>query len=102
MPSVSGTFTPVAIEIYNFFRFLKVEGSSMRVSTVFEAIVLVSIIMNEAISACRFLKVKGSYKKISTAFGAIGAEVSFRPEASHCFVKVFMTSNFCCTFFSIF
>ena len=39
-------------------RFLKVEGSYMRVSTVLGAIVLVLNIMNEAISACRFLKVK--------------------------------------------
>ena len=39
----------------------KVEGSYMRVSTVFGPIVLVLIIMNEAISACRFLKVEGSY-----------------------------------------
>ena len=43
----------------------------MRVSTVFGAIVLVSIIMNEAISACRFFKVEGSYMRGFTVFGAI-------------------------------
>ena len=36
----------------------------MRVSTVFGAIVLVSIITNEAISACRFFKVEFSYMRV--------------------------------------
>ena len=48
------------------YRFLKVEGSSMRVSTVFGAIVLVFIIMNEGISASRFVTVEGSYMRVST------------------------------------
>ena len=39
------------------------KGSYMRPSTVLGAIVLVSIRMNEAISACRFLKVEGSYMR---------------------------------------
>ena len=47
------------------------EGSYMRVSTVLGATVLVSIIMNEAISACRFLKVEGSYMRVSTVLGPI-------------------------------
>ena len=38
-------------------RFLKVQGSYMRVSTVLGAIFLTSIMMNEAISACRILYV---------------------------------------------
>ena len=42
----------------------------MRVSTVLEAIVLVLIVMNEAISACMFLKVEGSYMRVSTVLGA--------------------------------
>ena len=41
------------------------------VSIVFGAIVLVSIITNEAISACRFLKVEGSYMCVAIVFGAI-------------------------------
>ena len=45
-------------------RFLTVEGSHMRVSTVLGVIILVLIIMNEAISACRFLKVEGSYIRV--------------------------------------
>ena len=49
-------------------RFLKVQGSYMRVSTVLGAIVLVLIIMNEAISACRFLKVEGSYMRVSVDY----------------------------------
>ena len=47
-------------------RFLTVEGSYMRASTVFGAIVLVLVIINEVISVCRFLKVKGSYTSVST------------------------------------
>ena len=43
----------------------------MQVSTVFGAIVLVLIIMNEALSACRFLLMEGSYMQVSTKFGAI-------------------------------
>ena len=43
----------------------------MRVFTVFGATVLVSIIMNEATSACRFFKVEGSSKRASTVFGEI-------------------------------
>ena len=35
----------------------------MRVFTVLETIVLISIIMNETLSACRFLKLKGSYMR---------------------------------------
>ena len=42
----------------------------MRVSTVLWATVLVSIIINEAISACRFLKVEGSYVRVSTVLWA--------------------------------
>ena len=42
----------------------------MRVSTVLGAIVLVSIIMKEAISACRFFKMKVSYMRVSTVLGA--------------------------------
>ena len=38
----------------------------MRVSTVLEAMVLISVIMNEAISACRFFKVEGSYMGVPT------------------------------------
>ena len=49
-------------------RFLEVEGSYMRVSAVFGAIVLVTIIMNEEISACRFLKVEGSYMRVFILF----------------------------------
>ena len=47
-------------------RFLKVEGSYMRPSTVLGAIVLVLSIMNEAISACMLLKVEGSCMRVST------------------------------------
>ena len=43
----------------------------MLVSTVFGAIVLVLVMINEAISACRFLKAEGSYMPVSTVFGAI-------------------------------
>ena len=42
----------------------------MRVSTVFGAMVLVLIIMNEAISVCRFVKVEGSYILVSTVVRA--------------------------------
>ena len=52
-------------------RFLKVEGSYIRVSTVLGAIILVLIIMNRAISACRFLKVEGTYMRVSTVLEAI-------------------------------
>ena len=38
----------------------------MPVFNVLVAIDLVSISMNEAISACRFLKVEGSYIRVST------------------------------------
>ena len=48
-------------------KFLKGEGSYMQISTVLEAIVLVLIINNEAVSACKLLKVEGSYMQISTA-----------------------------------
>ena len=37
-------------------------------STVLETIVLVSIRMNEAISACRFFKMEGSYMRVCTTF----------------------------------
>ena len=43
------------------------EGSYIRVATVFGAIVLVLIIGIEAISACRFLIVEGSDMLVSTA-----------------------------------
>ena len=43
----------------------------MPVSTVLGAIVLVSIIMNEAILGRRFLKVECSYMRVSTVLGAI-------------------------------
>ena len=43
----------------------------MQVSTVLGAIVLVSIILNEAISAGRLLKVKGSYMRVSVVLGEI-------------------------------
>ena len=46
----------------------------MRVSTVLGATVLVSIIMNEAVSACMFLKVEGSYMRISTVLVYIAFE----------------------------
>ena len=46
-------------EVISACRFSKVEGSYMQVFTVLGAIVLVSIIMNEEISACGFLKVQG-------------------------------------------
>ena len=45
-------------------RFLQVEGSYMRVSSVLGATVLVLIILNEAIPACRFLKVEGSNMRV--------------------------------------
>ena len=45
---------------------LNLEGSYMRASTVIGAIVLVSIIMNEAISACRIFQVEGSYMRVYT------------------------------------
>ena len=45
---------------------MQVEGSYLRVFTVLGATVLVSIIMNEAISACMFLKMQGSYMLVST------------------------------------
>ena len=38
----------------------------MQVFTVLVAIVLVSIIMNEAISACRYLKMEGSCMQVFT------------------------------------
>ena len=38
---------------------------------VFAANLLVSIILNEAISACRFLKVEGFCMRASTVFGVI-------------------------------
>ena len=53
-------------EVISACRFLKVEGSYMRVSTVLGATVLVLIIMNEAISTYSFLKVEGSYMRVST------------------------------------
>ena len=46
-------------------------GSYIRGFTVLGAIVLVSIIINEAISTCRFLKVGGSFMLISTVLAAI-------------------------------
>ena len=42
----------------------------MRVFTVLGATVLVSVINNEAITACRFLKVKGSYMQVPNVLGA--------------------------------
>ena len=42
----------------------------MRVSAVLGAIVLVSIRMNDAISACRFMKIEGSYMQVSAVLGA--------------------------------
>ena len=44
------------------------KGSYMRIYTVLGATVLVSITINEYISACRFLKVKGSYMQIFTLY----------------------------------
>ena len=58
-------------EAISVCRFLTVEGSYMRVSTVLGAIVLVLIILNEAVSACRLLKVEVSYMHVSTVLGAI-------------------------------
>ena len=43
----------------------------MLVSTVLGAIVLVSIIMNEATSDCRFCKLEGFYMRVSTVLRAI-------------------------------
>ena len=47
------------------------EGSYMQVSPVLGEIALVSIITNEAISACRFSKVEGSYMRVFTVVRAI-------------------------------
>ena len=64
---VEGSYMRVSTVFYNemneaisAYRLLKVEGSYIQVSIVLEAIVLVSIIENEAISACRLLKMEGS------------------------------------------
>ena len=63
---------PDMVLTVNFdYRFLQVEGSRMRVSTVLGAIVLVLIVINAAISTCRFLKLEGSYMWVFTVSGAI-------------------------------
>ena len=56
----------------------------MQVSAVLGATVLVSIIMNEAISACRFLKVEGSYISVSTILGRRFLYVCFYCIMSNC------------------
>ena len=48
----------------------------MRVSTVFAAIILVLIVMNEAISATMFLKNGRFYMRVSTVFDMINIFVS--------------------------
>ena len=48
----------------------------MRVSTVLRVIVLVSIIIDEAISAYRFLKAEGSYMWVSTFYCILNEAIS--------------------------
>ena len=53
----------------------------MWVSTVLGASVLVSIIMNVAISVFRCLKVQGSYVRVITVLGSIGLVLIIMNEA---------------------